>query len=607
MSLKWLLITIALMPMLLLIGCKAMPEETTEAEEVVRMNLFSDLYTDKSRYEPSEQVEIYVNLHNRTEETHSGTVTITLNYLNETVVVLDGQDVTLEEGGRDRLTFELDAPDNDFTGYIIESTFVKEGKEIDFYSSALDVSSDWSKFPRYGYLVEYNKKSRTVIEQTLNNLNKYHINGLQFYDWHYKHELPLPLDENGNPLETWKELSNRDVYLDTVQGYIDVAHEHNMMAMNYNLLFGTFENPEQEGVNLDWGLYTDSFATNIDNHDLTGLNWQTDKILLMDPNNTEWQNHIIEQEKIAMEKLNFDGWHVDQLGGRGDRYDYQGNRVDLVQGYVDLLNKAKTETDKKLVFNAVDGYGQERIAKDIPVDFLYEEVWTFNRSHATYSHLKDVIDHGFEWGNMSTILAAYMNYGNRGLFNTHSILLTNATIFASGGAHLELGDSGMLGSEYFPNNDLSMSNELKSRLRKYYDFLVGYQNLLRDNVSEERGKVEFENNEIYASTNGVKNSVWYFSKTKNHYQMLHLINLLGNENDWRDDEKDKKAPEILENEKINYYIEGDIKNVMLASPDQNEALPIDLEFEVHTDEDGNQFVSLTLPKLEYWDMIIFEK
>ncbi|MDP2338126.1 MAG: glycoside hydrolase family 66 protein [Bacteroidota bacterium] len=52
-------------------------------------------------------------------------------------------------------------------------------------------------------------------------------------------------------------------------------------------------------------------------------------------------------------------------------------------------------------------------------------------------------------------------------------------IAAAGGAHLELSEH-MLGKEYFPNNNLQMRPDLKEALVHYYDFMVGYQNLLRD-------------------------------------------------------------------------------------------------------------------------------
>ena len=60
--------------------------------------------------------------------------------------------------------------------------------------------------------------------------------------------------------------------------------------------------------------------------------------------------------------------------------------------------------------------------------------------------------------------------------------MTNAVIFAFGGAHLELGEH-MLGKEYFPNSNLAMKSDLQKALPAYYDFMVAYQNLLRNGGS----------------------------------------------------------------------------------------------------------------------------
>lgn len=70
-------------------------------------------------------------------------------------------------------------------------------------------------------------------------------------------------------------------------------------------------------------------------------------------------------------------------------------------------------------------------------DFLYSEVWSPSDS---YFDLANIIKQNNVLSNNSknTVLVA-MNYdlaNNKGFFNTPSILMTNAVIFAFGGAHL---------------------------------------------------------------------------------------------------------------------------------------------------------------------------
>ncbi|RYF89551.1 MAG: hypothetical protein EOO00_09875, partial [Chitinophagaceae bacterium] len=83
---------------------------------------------------------------------------------------------------------------------------------------------------------------------------RYHINGLQFYDWHNKHHKPLPVT-GGTPDAVWKDIFNRDIYFNTVQKYITSAHGRNMKAMFYNLIYGAWESAELEGVSPEWYVY----------------------------------------------------------------------------------------------------------------------------------------------------------------------------------------------------------------------------------------------------------------------------------------------------------------------------------------------------------------
>lgn len=98
---------------------------------------------------------------------------------------------------------------------------------------------------------------------------------------------------------------------------------------------------------------------------------------------------------------------------------------------------------------------------------MYNEVWgkDNDRTEAKFSHLKTIIDENNEYsGNqLNTVFAAYMNYWlaeNVGEFNAPGVLLTDAVMFALGGSHLELGPH-MLCKEYFPNDNLKMTEALK--------------------------------------------------------------------------------------------------------------------------------------------------
>jgi dextranase len=466
----------------MLFGCVNFSSEPIfQAETIQQGKWMNELTTDKAAYAPGEAVKLSLSLNEKVKE---GNILVQYKHLDETVkeeeIDLNDQDISWSW-----------TPDkDDFKGYMVE-VYVKQGDEvIDHQNIGVDVSSDWAKFPRYGYLADFFEMEADQQEDVIDKLNRYHINGLQFYDWQYKHEKPLKM-EDGKLAETWPDIANREVSRETIELYISLAHEKNMKAMNYNLLFGSYENAESEGVKKEWGLFKDPDALEQDKHPLPD-NWASD-IYLLDPSNKGWQDFIMNEERQVFDHLDFDGWHVDQLGDRGVLWNGDGKTVDLSTTYVPFLNEAKKELQTDLVMNAVSQYAQGYIASQAPVSFLYSELWD---GHQTYSSLKGVIDQNskFSKGKLNTVLAAYVNYDlsdSMGEFNTPGVLMTNAVIFASGGAHLELGEN-MLSKEYFPHKKLSMSDELNTELTRYYDFLVAYQNLLRDGVEETEKEVKIE-------------------------------------------------------------------------------------------------------------------
>lgn len=274
-----------------------------------------EVYVDQARYLPGDNVLITAELSNRTDQDLKGEVIFIIKHLSKDIGRIASEKFKVVNGEKSQVTVEWLAPENDFEGYLVEAWFIV-GREIkDKMNTAVDVSSDWSKFPRYGYITNFGEMTQEDIQNNIERLNRYHLNGLQFYDWQYKHHQPL-LGTVQQPDKKWKDIANRDVYFDTVLDYINQAHDKNMMAMNYNLLFGSYLLSEADGVKSEWGLYKDSKHQMQDGHSLPQT-WATTRILLENPENKDWQNYIIQKEREAFEALAFDGWHVDQLGNRG--------------------------------------------------------------------------------------------------------------------------------------------------------------------------------------------------------------------------------------------------------------------------------------------------
>jgi dextranase len=478
--------------------------------------------------------------------------------------------------------------------------------------TAVDVSSDWTKFPRFGFVSDYPKMSAAAIRSELQRLNDYHIDGLQFYDWQWKHHVPLAGTVN-HPAPSWQDIAGRTNNRQTILDMIQIGHQLGMKAFNYNLLYGAWSDfhSDGSGVKPAWGLYADPGATSQVSFAMPS-GWNTEAIDVFNPGNLEWRRYILNQEARVFTAYPFDGWQVDQLGNQGFVYDAKGNPVDLERTFAPFLNAAVETLHRQVIFNNVGGFGLEPVVSGSKESVAYVECWP-SSGQVTYSDLKNTIDQVnlFSHGTKSTVLAAYLDsdYAQRfstqhpGTFNPAGVLLTDATIFASGGDHIELGDNlYMLNAPYFPNHNLVMSPALKRQLLSYYNFLVAYENLLRGGLKETHRSLSLRG--IATSEDGMPRTVWAFTKGNNQYDVIHLINLYGQKTSlWQDSEATSSVPPTLKSIHVKYYVgKSKIKGVWLASPDDNQDQSVSLSFQTGHDARGN-YIAFTIPKLQYWDMV----
>src|SRR5665647_1939574 len=495
-------------------------------------------------------------------------------------------------------------PSGDYTGYLVEIYKKTGSEEKTLAAIGVDVSSDGLHFPRNGFVSAYGPLSNDYMANVMSDLNRYHMNVVQFQDWEYKHHLPLP-GTVANPLANWNDIANRNNTMATVKKYISLAHGYNMKTLSYNLIYGALSDAAADGVNDQWYMYNDLQHVKKEVIPLPNPPFKSD-LFLLDPSNTNWQNYIATKTKEAFEVYNFDGYQVDQLGNLNKNlYTYSGNLINLDATFKPFLEAIKTQMpDKKLVMNAVNQYGQQISIAHSPVDFLYTEVWAPNEG---YKDLATIIQNNDLWSNnlKKSVLCAYMNYNiadHPGFFNTPGVILTDAVIFSFGGSHLELGEH-MLGKEYFPNGNLQMKDDLKSAMISYYDFLVAYENLLRDGGT-------FNTISLNCTTGKMSIGAWppqsgkvaVQGKTVGNRQIFHLINFANAAHfDWRDANANQTVPNILSGANLEATINHPVTKVWVASPDINFGVPQILSFT----QDGNT-VKFTLPQLKYWDMLVIE-
>lgn len=444
-------------------------------------------------------------------------------------------------------------------------------------------------------------------------MSEWQLNGIEYYDWKYLHQQLLP--ENG--AMEWQDWAGRSISGETVKRYIADAKAKGMTNMSYNMIYAATNNYAEYGIKEEWGLwYAEDHEVGKNKGDRFQFSMGASptgqsNLFFFDIQNYEWQDYIIRKNLEAIQVMEFDGWHGDTVGewGKMWTYDMIGDKnqgIYVQDGYKEFLDKAKEElTDYQLSFNPVGAQGIEQVNASA-VDVLYAEIWPCDTSiegeqYNTYQSLKNVIDTSrSQSGGKSLIIPAYMEYDYaesvmNETFNMSAVLLTDAAVYASGGSRIELGDGDqMLSNEYFPKHNLYMSDEHKSRQKGLQNFIVAYQNLLRDGLEDNGNLIEvIDQNQ---SNDGQPNTIWAYSKSGNGFDTIQMINLLGvSDNDWRANEGAKETPTMLEGVTIKYYTNDSFESAWITSPDPAyDCISKELKMEYGSDEKGN-FVTITIP------------
>lgn len=201
------------------------------------------------------------------EESAQLELKIQVRHLMDTVFETAEQ-VTITAGKPTTATVELELPEEDFKGYSVEAYLLKDGQKVDWDMTAAEVASDWSRFPRYGYLTKYGNQDDEQIQSTIQRLNKHHITGLFYYDVLDCHEKPLA-GTVAEPDSGWHTLSNSYASKDTVSKLIDTGHAYNMNSYLYNLILGAYDGYEKASVKPEWGLYKDKEHNDQDYHEVS--------------------------------------------------------------------------------------------------------------------------------------------------------------------------------------------------------------------------------------------------------------------------------------------------------------------------------------------------
>ena len=591
--------------------------------------------TDKARYAPGEEVLVSLTVCNESKKRAENLrLELVASFLGEEIDSIS-QSVSLEAEEQKSLSVSWQPPKEDYRGYLLEVRLSDQtGQRLASETIGVDVSSNWVKFPRYGYVCQYGEDE--AAEEKIARMNRYHINAVEYYDWHALHHEPLPPTATKEDPGVWEDWSGRRIFGETIQRYLKAAQKRNMVNMAYNMIYAG----------------TDSFVETVDGKPGRGSQWQiffapdnergegafsfsmgqspsgNGNLYFMNPLNPDWQNYIFTKQKQVFEVLEFDGWHGDTVGDWGRMTDASGNPLgmdeegnpiyEVKETYRQFLNEAKKALgDYYLSFNPVGAQGIEQ-ANTSMVDVLYTEFWPWDTDrdgvpYVTYASLAAEVErareeskpYSFDSKGKSLVVKAYINYNStKSTMNLPGVLLCDSAVYAAGGSRLELGNGNhMLHVEYYPDDTIPMGEELEQQMEKLADFTVAYENLLRDGQEPVARTVKIEEQPV--SPDGQYDTIWAYTKADETYEILHLINLLGTDSAWRDEVGEKPAPASVSNLTVAYYTEREVTQVRLASFSIEGGTSQELEFEVGEDEAG-RYVSFSVPELTYWDLIYMQ-
>ena len=582
-------------------------DSNTGADYRLRVNSpIRDVTVAKGRYTPGEMANLDVDLQNPGADIQ-GTLVVRVLHLAQEIKSFR-KDVSLPHGGRSRVVFPWQTPTDDFRGYGVDVDLVVDGQVRDSRSTAIDVSSDWTRFPRMGFFSEYPAGANAGI--LASGLAKFHLNVIQFYDWKWTHDRLVPRGADGQPLDSFTQVGGRVQSFATVKKKIAAVHACRMAALSYNLMYGDSGNDEPEHI--EWAAFKVPRSTNlwdIRRHDAGNY-----KIWVMDVSNPDWQRHIFGQFADALDQAGFDGIHLDNLGGEWC-YKYNSEAgIPEREEFPKFINEARaflrqTHPGAIVTHNDVMGNYLPDIARS-DADLYYSEVW----SRYSYRDLRDNLREVREAApGKAVVLAAYINrkpWDEMGdpaqpplptYINDASARLLDACLFANGAFHIELGDEGhLLVNEYFPARTPRMHPGLARALRDLYDFAVRYENLLFTGLRDAPG-VRIDSSTHHLSPEADSGAIWIWARERSDgVQVLHLINLNGVDDQWRNP---CATPAPQTNIVLKVRPGAGIQKVFLATPDDGRGGLRELPFQSGSDESGD-YTAFTVPRLEFWDLVI---
>ena len=319
--------------------------------------------------------------------------------------------------------------------------------------------------------------------------------------------------------------------------------------------------------------------------------------------------------KSAMDRMGFDGWQGDTIGDNCvTDYEHRNSTDEadshmMSDSYASFINAMKDLIGEKyyITINDVNGGNDDKLAK-ARQDVVYNELWTNGgsvipgRMQVAYGDLKARIDMVRNKTGKSLIVGAYMEEpgidytvpggkatngaGKDALagkpLQADATLLVDATVAAAGGYHMSIAALAnanaalnVLQSAYYPTQYLSVAKDTIRKLYNYQQFITAYENLLRsEGVTNSNRSVSTKNitGEILSKDAlGVTgDKVWIFVKSGKGLSTVQMINMIGINASWHNEEGDvdNKTPYAQENLTVRLSLSGKTAQEAVKIADQ---------------------------------------
>ncbi|MDD3920416.1 MAG: glycoside hydrolase family 66 protein [Eubacteriales bacterium] len=482
-------------------------------------------------------------------------------------------------------TATIALPPLDAGGYGVEATLVQDGRMVATAASAINVAG---KMVRYGFLSDFLPHG----DADMDCLAAYHIDHVQFYDWAYRHDTPVP------PTDEYTDLMGKRNSLPVIRQKIAGCHARGMKAMAYAAVYAAGQEFWQ--THQHWGLYAGAGKPMV----FIGTFYYMD---LESP----WRDHFMAQCRRTLERVGFDGLHMDTYGEPKRALTEAGEPRELGAAFPALIRDTAAALRlagymPHLIFNNVGAWPVAATCRE-PQDAVYMELWP---PMDRYHHLRQAVAQAAA-GGQPVVVAAYpapfrTDTPQRAL--TSELLLSFA-IALCGATQLFLGEEDAVITQGYYADYTRLQPWQQEKIKAYQDFFVRYQDLFFDETLEDVSLTHAcgDNREYRCdmpfSLEGDPDRLWLTFRENDKCKLIGLINLCGvQENYWN---TGKETPTPLTDIPLHALALRPVTGVWFATPDAEDGAATPLAFACAATELGTE-VSFTVPALAISGLVWLE-